>query len=107
MSLVKVEFVGEIEGGVGEEVLHIAAVLLGGTAQAGGSFYESAYAVHLKQVILVLWGDVLHHLRDEFCAYTVLDTLKHTERIGDRRLADLDDITLVYQLGWFHLDVVH
>ena len=107
MSLVEVEFFGKVEGGVGEEVFHIAAVLLGGTAQTGGALDESADAVHLKQIILVLGSDVLHHVGHELGADAVFDALKYAERIGYRRLADLDDIALVYHLGRFHLDVVH
>ena len=106
-SFIKIKFFGKVEGGVGEEVLHIAAVLLGGTAQTGGALDESADAVHLKQIVLVLGSDVLHHVGHEFCADTVFYALKYAERIGYRRLADLDDIALVYHLGRFHLDVVH
>ena len=99
MSLVEVELV--------EEVLHVAAVLLGGTAQAGVAFDEAGYAVHFQEIVLVLGGDVLHHVGDEFGADAILDALQNAEGVGYGRLADLDDIALVHHLGRFHLDVVH
>ena len=89
MSLVEVEFlVGEVEWGVGEEVLHVAAVLFGGTAQAGGALYKAAYAVHLKDVILFFGGDVLHHLGDKLGTDAVLNGLQNLEGVCYGSLAD-------------------
>ena len=99
MSVVEVEF--------GEEVLHVAAVLFGGTAKAGVALDEAGYAIHFKQVVLVLGGDVLHHFGNQFGADAVLDALEDAERVGYGRLADLNDIALVHHLGRFDLDVVH
>ena len=45
-----------------KEIHHIATVFLGGAAQTCGTLHESAYAVHLKQLVLVWCGEVLHHL---------------------------------------------
>ena len=74
-SFIKIKFFGEVEGGVGEEIFHVAAVFLGGTAQTGGAFYKASNAVHLKQVILLLGGDVLHHLRYQLGSDAVLNAL--------------------------------
>ena len=106
-SLVKVEFFGKVKGRVGEEVLHVAAVFLGGTAQTGGAFYKAAYAVHLQQVILVLRGDVLHHLGYKLGAYAVLNSLENAERVGHGRFAHLNGITLMHHFGWLDLDAVY
>ena len=99
MSLVEVELV--------EEIFHVAAVLLGGTAQAGVSFDESGYAVHFQELVLVLGGDVLHHVGDQFGADAVLDALENAEGVGYGRLADLDDVALVHHFGRFDLNVVN
>ena len=88
MSLVEVELV--------EEVFHVAAVLLGGTAQAGVALDESGYAVHFQELVLVLGGDVLHHVGDQFGADAVLDALENAEGVGYGRLADLDDVALMH-----------
>ena len=99
LSLVEVELV--------EEVFHVAAVLLGGTAQAGVAFDEAGYAVHFQEIVLVLGGDVLHHVGDEFGADAILDALQNAEGVGYGRLADLDDVAFVHHFGWLDLDVVY
>ena len=99
LSLVEVEVV--------EEVLHVAAVLLGGTAQTGVALDEAGYAVHFQEIVLVLGGDVLHHVGDQFGADAVFDALQNAEGVGYGRLADLDDIALVHHFGWFDLNVVN
>ena len=104
---VKVEFFGENGRGVGKEVLHIPAVFLGGAAQTCGPFYETADAVHLQQVILVLRGYVVHHLGDQFRPYTVLYSLQDLECVSYRGFPYGDGITLLYCLGWLALDSVY
>ena len=98
MSLVEVELV--------EEVLHVAAVFLGGTAQTGVAFDEAGYAVHFQEIVLVLGGDVLHHVGDQLGADAVLNALQNSEGVGYGRLADLDDVAFVHHFGWLDLDVV-
>jgi len=105
---VKIEFfVGEVEGSVGEEVLHVAAVFLGGTAQAGGALYKAAYAVHLKDIVLLLGGDILHHLGYKLGAYAVLNGLQNLEGVCYGSLADRYRITFLDGFGWLALYAVY
>ena len=108
MSLVEVEFlVGEVEGSVGEEVLHVAAVFLGGTAQAGGALYKADYEFHCKDVILLLGGDVLHHLGDKLGANAVLNGLQNLEGVCYGSLADRYRIAFLDGFGWLALYAVY
>ena len=99
MSLVEVEVV--------EEVLHVAAVLLGGTAQAGVALDEAGYAVHFQEVVLVLGGDVLHHVGDQFGADAVLDCLQNLKSVCYGSFADGDCITLLNRFGRLGLNAVN
>ena len=79
----------------GIEVIECTAVFLGGAACSAGPVYESAYAAHLQQFILLRGCYILKYLSQQFGSDSLLYGLKYAERIGDGRLANVNDVALL------------
>ena len=74
------------------EFVQAAALLLGGASGAFGAVDETADAVHLQQLVLLRRRHVFEDFGNQFGAHPLLDGLFDLERIGDRRLAHVDDV---------------
>ena len=92
---------------VGEELVEVAALLLGGAACATHATGKAADLAHLEDVVLFFGGDVLEHLGYELGTHTILDGLEHTKGVGDGRLAHTHHIALLDVLRGFHRHAVH
>ena len=92
---------------VTEELVEVAALLLGGTPRAAHAVGKATDLTHLKDVVLLLGGDILEHLGHELGSHTVFYRLEHTEGVGDGRLAHTYYIALLDVLRGFHRSAVH
>ena len=92
---------------VTEELVEVAALLLGGTPRAAHAVGKATDLTHLKDVVLLLGGDVLELFGHELGSHAVLYRLEHAEGVGDGRLAHTYHIAILDVLRGFHCYTVH
>ena len=88
--VVVVEIIVEVEERLVGEFFDFAAVFLGGSSQSFLPFDKSANLYHLKQLVLVVRGDVFEVVGHQFCAHTIGNEPYDLECEGDGRLAHGD-----------------
>ena len=92
---------------VAEELVKVAALLLGGAARATHAVGKATNLAHLENVVLLFRSDVFQHLGYEFGAHAALDGLEHTKGVGDGRLAYAHHVALLDGLRGFHRYAIH
>ena len=67
---------------------------------------ESAYAAHLKKLILLGVCDVFINLRQQFGTDTLLDGFENLERVGDGRFLYTNRLTKLHHVTGLHVHAV-
>ena len=87
--------------------IHLPSVFFRRPSGAACPVYESADAVHLQQVVLILRGDVLVDFWKDLGSYAPLDGFQQTEAEGDGRFPHADDVVGLHRPRGLHVHPVY